>query len=85
MQKLIFLCSLCTVLAACSTAPQTQEVASTPQCKEEEAVVGSNIRRARACDKKEEQSPEAAQQQLRDLREQQAAQIRAATPPKPAQ
>lgn len=85
MQKFILLCSLCAVLAACSSPPQKQEVASTPQCKEEEAVVGSNIRRARACDKKDEQSPEAAQQQLRDLREQQATQIRAATPAKPAQ
>lgn len=85
MQKFILLCTVCTVLAACSTAPQNQEVANTPQCKEEVAVVGSNIRRPRACDKKDEQTPEAAQQKLRDLREQQAAQIRATAPAKPTQ
>ncbi len=85
MQRFILIAALSAALAACSTAPETREVASVPQCKEAEPVVGSNIRRSRPCNKKDEQTPEAAQQQLRDLRDQQAAQIRAATPPKPGQ
>ncbi len=85
MQKLILLCSLCTVLAGCSTTPQPQEVASVPQCKEAEPVIGSNIRRSRPCDKKDEQNSEAAQQRLRDLRDEQAAQIQATKAARPGQ
>ena len=88
MQRFIIIASLCTILAACSSAPQSGEVASAPQPKEvasvpqckDEPVVGSNIRRTRPCNQKREENSEAAQQHLRDLRAQQADQIRAGTP-----
>ncbi len=85
MQRFILIAALSAALAACSTAPETREVASVPQCKEAEPVVGSNIRRSRPCDKKDEQNSEAAQQRLRDLRDEQAAQIQATKAARPGQ
>jgi starvation-inducible outer membrane lipoprotein len=71
MQKLAFLCSLCCILAACATNPDPVQLAETDstKCKEEAPVTGSNVRRTVACGTKTALSPEAAQQQLREMAE----------------